>query len=338
MKSGQIRGMLLEEAALHLLRRSGYRTVDSCVDDPTLCNLGAGLGVRGRGCSHQIDAIADFIVHQPFSNPQRLLVESKCYDWQHKTGIDVVRNAIGVLKDTSEFWVVGPGPIVGRRRYHYQYAIFSASPFTNTAQKYAFAQDVHLFPLDRSAYFRPILEAIRAAAPPELVLPAVIAGPGQLHRYRMSIREWLRAGHPGQRAPDYFRQIDLRPFVNACFELNYALVAVLGGRFPVFLTPSQIGREAFFEDQIDVRIFWDQEGWYVRRRGSNENLFSFDLPDELFELYAEEGFLDRERALDLKEQMMSTLQAIETRNGQARIINFILDRQWIAAIRRRMRR
>jgi hypothetical protein len=87
-----------------------------------------------------------------------------------------------------------------------------------------------------------------------------------------------------------------------------------------------------------VRIYWDEEGWYIRERGGGEDLFSFDLPDELFELYAEEGFLDPERALDLKEDMMSTLQAIETRDGRARIINFVLDRQWIRTIRRRMHR
>jgi len=59
MKPGQIRGMLLEEVALHLLRRSGYRTVDAPGNDPTLCNVGAGLAVRGRGSEHQIDAIAE---------------------------------------------------------------------------------------------------------------------------------------------------------------------------------------------------------------------------------------------------------------------------------------
>src|SRR5579872_1056617 len=155
IKPGQIRGMLLEEAVLHLLQRSGYRTVDACGIDPTLCNVGAGLAVRGRGSEHQIDAIADFVVHQPFSNPQRLLVESKCYGSNYKVGIEVVRNAIGVLKDVAEFWVVGRGPVVGRRRYHYQYAVFSASPFSSGAQRYAFAQDVHLFPLDRSRYFQP---------------------------------------------------------------------------------------------------------------------------------------------------------------------------------------
>ncbi|MGN6555190.1 MAG: hypothetical protein ACTHLW_15900 [Verrucomicrobiota bacterium] len=329
--------MLLEEAVLHLLQRSGYRTVDAPGTDPTLCNVGAGLAVRGRGSEHQIDAIADFVVHQPFSNPQRLLVESKCYGSNYRVGIEVVRNAIGVLKDTSEFWVVGPGPIAGRRRYHYQYAIFSASPFSSGAQRYAFAQDVHLFPLDRSRYFQPILEAIRRIVPVALVFPRpMTGGPRQFSEFRAFVREFLRSGQPRQRPAGYFQQIDVRPFINACHQLNYALVAVLGGRFPVLLTPSQVARERRLQEQMHVRIYWNEEGWYLRSEGSQENLFSFDLPDELFELYAEEGFLNPQRALDLKEQMMSTFQAIETSDGHSRIINFVLDREWIAAIRRRM--
>lgn len=336
IKPGQIRGMLLEEAALHLLRRSGYRTVDAPGTDPTLCNVGAGLGVCGRGSEHQIDAIADFVVHQPFSNPQRLLVESKCYASHYKVGIEVVRNAIGVLKDTSEFWVVGPGPVAGRRRYHYQYAVFSSSPFSRGAQRYAFAQDVHLFPLNRSRYFKPILEAIRGIVPPSLMFAyPMTGGARQFSQFRRFVRELLRSGQSQGRPTGYFKQIDVEPFVDACHELDYALVAVLGGRFPILLTPSHTLRETFLEEHINVRIFWNKEGWYLRSPESRENMFSFDLPDELFELYAEEGSLHPQRALDLKEDLMSTFQAIETRDGRARIINFVLDREWMAAIRRR---
>ena len=86
---------------------------------------------------------------------------------------------------------------------------------------------------------------------------------------------------------------------------------------------------------MHVRIFWDEEGWYLRSY-NGEDLFSFDLPDELFDLYAEEGSLTPRAALDLKEEMMSTFQAVETWNGRVRIISFILDQDWIARIRRRM--
>lgn len=254
-----------------------------------------------------------------------------------KVGIEVVRNAIGVLKDVSEFWVVGPGPIAGTRRYHYQYAVISATPFSSGAQRYAFAQDVHLFPLDRSRYFQPILEAIRSIVPVGLTFARpMIDGPRQFSGFRTFVRQWLRSAQPRQRPTGCFQQIDVRPFVEACRQLNFALVAVLGGRFPVLLTPSRAARERFLEEQVRVRIFWNREGWFLREENSREDLFSFDLPDELFELYAEEGFLNPERALDLKEEMMSSFQTVETREGRTRIINFVLDREWIAAIRRSM--
>ena len=73
----QVRGVLLEEAVLMLLRAAGYRTVTHAGTDPTLGTCAAGLTVLGRGTCHQIDAIADLRIGQPFSNPQWLLVEAK---------------------------------------------------------------------------------------------------------------------------------------------------------------------------------------------------------------------------------------------------------------------
>ena len=110
MSPAQIRGLLLEEAVLHLLRKSGYKTIDIPGADPTLGTCGAGIFVRGRGGKHQIDAIADFLIHQPFSNPNRLLVEAKCF-FRRDVRLPELRNAVGVLKDVSEHWVPAPGPI-----------------------------------------------------------------------------------------------------------------------------------------------------------------------------------------------------------------------------------
>ena len=114
MTPAQIRGMLLEEAVLYLLRRTGYRTIDSENGDPTLDSCGAGLQVRGRGSKHQIDAIADYLVQPPFGNPQRLLGEAKCYGQTHPIGLDITRNAVGVLKDVSEYWTPSAKPVAGQ--------------------------------------------------------------------------------------------------------------------------------------------------------------------------------------------------------------------------------
>lgn len=70
--SRQIRGMLLEEAVLPLLKRSGYRTVDVVGNDHTLCTVGAGVAVKGRGGEHQTDAIRG--ADEPFCRSSNLLM------------------------------------------------------------------------------------------------------------------------------------------------------------------------------------------------------------------------------------------------------------------------
>jgi len=71
---------------------------------------------------------------------------------------------------------------------------------------------------------------------------------------------------------------------------------------------------------------------YLRRQ-----LFSFDLPPELFNLYAEDGRLTESRALDLKSDMLSSFHAIVNVEGLTRLITFELDRDWITRVRRRIR-
>ena len=132
----QIHGMLLEEALLHLLRYSGYRPVVVQANDPTLRRGTAGLEVMGRGEHHQIDAIADFTIPQPFVNPARLLIEAKFKD--SSVGIEIVRNAVGVLKDVTEYWGRGTQGTT-QPRFHYQYAILASSGFSENAQRYAVA-------------------------------------------------------------------------------------------------------------------------------------------------------------------------------------------------------
>src|SRR5262245_14546125 len=127
--------MLLEEAMLALLRVAGYRTIVEAGRDPTLQNGPAGLVVVGRGARHQIDAIADFGVGQPFSNPQRLLVEGKFY--RKPVELSVIRGVVGTLKDVSEAWFRSHDQQPAARRYHYQGSVFSASAFTRQAQDYA---------------------------------------------------------------------------------------------------------------------------------------------------------------------------------------------------------
>lgn len=339
-KITHIRGLLLEEAILHLLRATGYSTVESRGTDPTLHAGTAGLEVKGRGGQHQIDAIADFLISQPFSNPQRLLVEAKCYSAGRPVDLPIVRNAVGVLKDVSEYWVTTRGT-AHRKRYHYQYALFSASTYTDRAEIYAFAQDIYLIPLAGSAYFRPVIQSIQN------VTAMAFGGWNpqddinvDLKKLRQGVRNVLRdRGFRPYHLDAYCSELTvLEGFFESCFMIDFALLAVLGGSFPVFLVPSRsLNLRDFLrqQDTIYVQITWDRHGWYIAD-GTGEHIFSFDLPPQLFNLYGEAGTLTQRAALALKEGTMSHFQAIHSVNGDLRVMNFQLDPNWFERVKDRL--
>ena len=126
----QLRGALLEELILFMLRCTGYRTIEKALGDPNVKSwFTQGWRWQGRGAWHQIDALAEFFYQAPFSNPQRLVIEAKCY--KSAVGLGVVRNAVGVNKDISEAWVTrGMGGKITRARYHYVPAVFSSSGYS----------------------------------------------------------------------------------------------------------------------------------------------------------------------------------------------------------------
>lgn len=342
--SAQVRGMLLEEALLYLLRNSGYRTITGVGLDPTLQTGPAGLEVKGRGSDHQIDAIADFLVSPPFSYPQRLLVEAKCYAQNRRVGVDVIRNAVGVRKDIEEYWATGHRDqrISLKQRYHYQYGIFSASGYTSGAVCYAFAHDINLLLLEKSRYVRPIIESIYQFT--DDVVGILSTTPYNLRDIRLAVRKTLFQDDQ----QFWERQIGFEnwdtdqnlfhlfaDYIEKCGQVNHATLAMLGNRFPVFLVPApgielnNLGRYR------EVRIYWDDFGWYIKSSRNDENLFSFDLPDELFHLYDESGRLTASQALDLKEQYMSEIHLFVTANRRLRLITLSLDMDWIGQIKNR---
>ena len=69
--------MLLEEAILYILSKTGYSPIFKKNGDPSLNDGSSGLEVLGRGARHQIDAVADFLYTPPFCNQQRYRKYSK---------------------------------------------------------------------------------------------------------------------------------------------------------------------------------------------------------------------------------------------------------------------
>lgn len=157
-----IRGYLLEECLAWLLRGSGYRLLVSADDDPVeLQAQGQELRVRGRGTSHQVDVLGELAFTPAFSLPVRMFLEAKFYSTPCR--LDVVRNAHGVIDDVNENYATrrtGDGPPL--RRFHYTYALFSASGFATDAGQYALAQQISLVDLSLPTFawlLKPIAHA-----------------------------------------------------------------------------------------------------------------------------------------------------------------------------------
>src|SRR5690606_10296532 len=118
-----LKGYLLEEAIAYLIKGTGYNLLVDRSQDPTeLRNRGNGLIVVGRGGEHQADVLGQLLWIPAFTYPIRLFVEAKCRT--AKTGIDVIRNAVGILDDINQnFSSIGnPRKLV--KRYSYNFAIF----------------------------------------------------------------------------------------------------------------------------------------------------------------------------------------------------------------------
>jgi hypothetical protein len=309
--------MLLEEIILRFLHVSGYRIVETPGNDPTLSTCAAGIRVKGRGCAHQIDAIADYRLSPPFSNPQRLLVEGKSLN--KRIGVEIVRNAVGVLRDVSEF-------VPRRTRYHYQYAIFSETGFSKGAQAYALAHDVYLLPLTDAAFFRPILTAVRQSVRQQGVTGF------DLGNLRKSVRRalWAQSDATDQRLLQPFADV-----IQSAAAIDQGLIGMALDGLAIFLVPAPGVVVTELRNNIRVSIRWNNGGWYLETM-SRTPLFSFDLPRVLFERYAKRGELTRRSALNLKEQALSEIHATVFSDQGARVVRFSLDPDWVQQARERL--
>ncbi len=150
MKIAQFKGYLLEEALAYLIRTSGYSLINSpSSHDPDLEIKGNGLNLRGRGAYHQIDVIAELNWIPAFNYPIRLLVEAKFRDG--KTGIDVIRQEVGILSDVNENYFI-PTDSTAKARYRYVSAVFSTSGFSEPAVDMAIAHQIQIADLGIEEY------------------------------------------------------------------------------------------------------------------------------------------------------------------------------------------
>lgn len=329
--NGQLRGLVLEEVILFLLSRSGYEPICRKNESEGIYGSAAGLQVQGRGAKHQIDAIADYRLTPPFTNPLRLMVEAKHQD--KKVCLRIVRNSLGVLRDVSENWIVN-NRRSRRPRWSYASAVFSVSDFTSPAQDFAYAQDIYLLPLRNSAFFRPIVDAIGRLEADSLKEDYSLT---QIRRYLRSQLLGKVIELPGEEVPIPLHLEWFEDLLSAVAGLSYAFIAMLGGRFPTFLVAAPGLKLGELGTTVRTRIRWRNGEWYLDdQRG--RRLFSFDLPPELFELYAADDGLDKYSVAQIKGQELSEFYAYyRDEVDTVQLVEFRLDRRWYAEVQEQLR-
>lgn len=152
MKRGQARGALLEIVLAKLIEINGYEVIRG-VDNREIVSKNNNLNLKGRGGFHQFDTLGRFKITPPFVYPLRLFVEAKFYA-EKPVGIDKVRMGVGILEDvnTNYSTVDLADNELSVERYHYHYAIFSTTGFSEPAQRFAIAHRIHLVDLSGEDY------------------------------------------------------------------------------------------------------------------------------------------------------------------------------------------
>src|SRR5690606_25634760 len=141
----------------------------------------------------------------------------------------------GVMKDINEFF--DPRAKPPTQRWHYQYAVFSATGFSEGAEAYAYAHDIYPVPLAHVAAIAPIVAEIQEV---DEVLARHIDAP--LSRLRSGVRSSFGRALPPQMpgvewdVPDRLVLL-IDSITTQLTQLGGALLARMTSGLPLFLVP-----------------------------------------------------------------------------------------------------
>lgn len=352
MKVPAVRGAMLEELVLHLLKLVGYRTV-TLGEDGTK-NGAAGLEVRGRGAWHQIDALAAFDRTPAFMYPLRLMIEAKCYARRRPVGIEIVRNAVGVLKDISEnYFTYQPrfdlGDEIQIPRFNYHAAIFSSSGYTSGAQRYAIAHQIFLIQYKRIPVLAPVIDALLELEARHLQSPSQ----GTTVAVTAAVRKTLRLmlDEPIGRLDieqQVFSEEGFRHLKNAVvsplLEIRGSYFGMLQGKWPMhLLSRSALSPVAFADrDEIRCRVYGrESDRWSFSPIDSQEGderwfRLEFDIPEEILGL-VQATRKDPHALAQVKQRQFSFLDLAGRIGGVYRQVRLQLDEEWLEAYLQRIR-
>lgn len=334
---GIIRGALLEEVVLFLLKKVGYRIVNPGEEGTR--DSAAGLVLRGRGTGHQIDALAAYDHSPAFIYPLRLLVEAKCYAFGRKVDLPIVRNTVGVLKDIAENYVSQGGNSPAMSRFNYVSSVFSTSGYTREAQHYAVAHQVYLIQYHERSLLRDTVTGLLALRPSHFGIRSTLLNAGQIKRIRRAFRSMLEQAplEPEDEVPGLSQEGMHHLLIEVIAPLHRIRGSYYGslqGRWPMhLLSRTVIPARAFHgTDTLDCRIRRRVDGqWYFTpsQPGPGHTFeLEFDLPSEVARL-VDAVQDDALRLAQIKAREFSFIDLTGVIGGVRRQVRLELDRHWL---------
>lgn len=348
------RGAILEELVLYLLTKVGYRTIQADIAEGTRDGH-SGLEVKGRGAWHQVDALAAFDRTPAFMYPLRVMVEAKCYSVGNTVGIEVVRNAVGVLKDISENYFIFRSPKTNETevhvpRFNYHAAIFSTSGYSSAAQRYAIAHQVFLIQYSRIPVLDPVIEGLQSldethiadpvSVPRKKTITALLRG--EIFQM-LGSADHITASPFSVLTPAGRRHVRDR-IISPLSSIKGSYFGMLQGKWPMHLLSHNPLPPAVFarSDEVLCKIYGrDSDRWSfvpVASRDGDDNWFrlEFDIPEEVLALVEATG-RDRVALAQVKQEQFSTLDVAGQIGGIYRQVRLRLDEEWLETYLARIR-
>ncbi|MBK8943670.1 MAG: hypothetical protein IPM32_00225 [Ignavibacteriae bacterium] len=334
MTLSQIRGALLEELILKLLDNVGYETINSSGDG--IRNSHSGIEVCGRGEWHQIDALASLTYTPAFMYPLRLLLEAKCYKHNRSVGIEIPRNALGVLKDIQENYFTyrtGTDSELQVQRFNYHSAIFSTSNYTLGAQRFSIAHQIFLITYEYVPIMQPISDTLLSLEEVDFINIENIESIKVLRNDFASI-----IANQNQYSEIFSEsgRSKVDEIKNNFNRINGSYFGMLQGRYPLHLISERsLPANLFAEtDEIKCKIYsYDRSSWYFSPSFINSNSpdyfkLEFNLPKEIVHVLDELN--DRTEIANIKRERFSFIHISGKIGGIQRMIKLKLDEDWLS--------
>ena len=319
-----LRGYILEEVLAFLIRRTGYNLlVDPKQDSRDLAWHRGGLAVKGRGGMHQVDVLGQLEWIPAFTFPLRLFVEAKFR--KGRAGIDVVRNAIGILLDINQ----NNSPLrekdIFPQRYNYAYALFSTSGFSPDAMNMALAHQISLIDLSGSDFtqLRHVIDQAASANVDRFGGESnkdIYTKKGKtISEIRSFFRHRLGTMPPGIQVDIYDRSLSINafePVIDVARQYNELFVAMPNGPFMLALkadNPQAFIRYAMRKPRHKVEITWSMnidngQTWFINSADERDAYrLSFKLPEIIRRWIFDTSANARDRARHAKHQYLSAI-------------------------------